>query len=132
MGQSYRQISQSVTDVEKCFRLFEVQPSVTDLPNAHVLSISKADRKRKKVFEIQFNNISFKYTAKNQMKSCLGSLHDVSFNAAAGQTTAIVGKSGIGKTYAYKLFLKMFSILSNVFEALKASSHLFIFVIPCF
>jgi len=69
--------------------------------------------------EIEFKNVSFKYPDRD-----LGVLKNVSFKVKAGETLAIFGETGSGKTTIYNLLLRMYDhdqgqILFDGFDSRK-------------
>ena len=91
LGVIYREIKQSLADMEKMFVLLDQHREVADDPSAPPLAIRQA--------EVRFAHVDFSYEAKRQI------LFDVDFTIAAGTTTAVVGHSGSGKsTLARQLF----------------------------
>lgn len=103
LGTSYRAINEAVTDLEKCVKLFKVEPVVVDHPNA--IDIRNA------AFELnggshrgslEFRNVCFSYTAEGAEKDGQEIIKNLSFYARPGDTTAIVGPSGSGKRYVIK------------------------------
>src|SRR5689334_3128824 len=84
LGMVYRNIKQSLTDLESMFRLLQVKPEVEDRPDATVLQVSRG--------EVVFDQVSFAYDPRRPI------LKDVSFRVAPGGILAIVGPSGAGKS----------------------------------
>ncbi|KAF2998231.1 hypothetical protein E8E13_005592 [Curvularia kusanoi] len=80
-------------DAERLLFLLKTSPSITDAPEAYPLSIRDA--------EVQFTNVSFRYAEGRY------ALHDVSFTASPGQTIALVGETGAGKSSILKLLLRL-------------------------
>ncbi|MDE1932347.1 MAG: ABC transporter ATP-binding protein/permease, partial [Alphaproteobacteria bacterium] len=77
LGMVYRNIKQSLTDLESMIRLLGVKPEVVDKPNAPALSVTRG--------EIVFDHVSFAYDPRRPI------LEDVSFRVPPGHTLAIVG-----------------------------------------
>ncbi len=96
--------SQVETSVERVVTLLETQPTVIDRPEAKTLQDLRT---------LEFQNVSFAYPGKKRKV-----LQNVSFSLEAGQTLALVGPSGTGKTTITKLMLRFYeptegSILIN-------------------
>lgn len=96
LGWGWREIRQSVIDLEKLFGLLGMTPEVADAENAHDLkNISGA---------VQFEHVAFSHDGR------FAGLHDVSFDLPAGQHLAIVGPSGAGKSTLLKLLFRFFDV----------------------
>jgi ATP-binding cassette subfamily B protein len=96
LGFAYREIRQSIIDMEAMVDLRRQKPAVADAPNARDLpeaQVAGAD--------LAFNKVSFRHTARSQ------GLDEVSFRAPPGSTTGIVGTSGAGKTTLVRLALRL-------------------------
>jgi ATP-binding cassette subfamily B protein len=94
MGLVYREIRQSMIDLEMMFDLLEQSPEVEDRPLAKPLVVSQG--------ALRFENVSFFYDARRQI------LKDVTFEARAGKTLAIVGPSGAGKSTLSRLIFRFY------------------------
>jgi ABC-type transport system involved in Fe-S cluster assembly fused permease/ATPase subunit len=96
LGFAYREIRQSIIDMEAMVDLRRQVPAVADAVNARELPealVHGAD--------LAFTDVSFRHTARSQ------GLDGVSFRAPPGSTTAIVGPSGAGKTTLVRLALRL-------------------------
>ena len=96
LGFAYREIRQSIIDMEAMIDLRRQVPAVADAPNARDLpeaQVAGAD--------LAFNKVAFRHTARSQ------GLDGVSFRAPPGSTTGIVGTSGAGKTTLVRLALRL-------------------------
>ena len=96
LGVIYREIKQSLADMEKMFGLLDQHREVADVPGAPELQIESA--------ELRFSNIDFSYEKKRQI------LFDVDFTVAAGTTTAVVGHSGSGKSTLARLLFRFYDV----------------------
>ncbi|WP_194726880.1 ABCB family ABC transporter ATP-binding protein/permease [Noviherbaspirillum malthae] len=96
LGVIYREIKQSLADMERLFKLLDQHREVADVPEAKPLAIQGA--------EVKFSHVDFSYEAKRQI------LFDVDFTIPAGTTTAVVGHSGSGKSTLSRLLFRFYDI----------------------
>jgi len=96
LGVIYREIKQSLADMEKMFVLLDQHREVADDSSAPPLAIRQA--------EVRFAHVDFSYEAKRQI------LFDVDFTIAAGTTTAVVGHSGSGKSTLARLLFRFYDV----------------------
>lgn len=95
MGAVYRDMRQSLLDMETMFKLQDVQPRVHDLPTAKPLEFKGG--------EIKFENVTFGYHPDRQI------LKNASFTIPAGQRVVIVGPSGSGKSTILRLLFRFYT-----------------------
>ncbi|MGH6991403.1 MAG: ABCB family ABC transporter ATP-binding protein/permease, partial [Stellaceae bacterium] len=96
LGMVYRNIKQSLTDLESMFRLIGETPEIADRPSAPALQVTQG--------EIAFDHVSFSYDRRREI------LKDVSFRVPAGSTVAIVGPSGAGKSTIARLLFRFYDV----------------------
>jgi ATP-binding cassette subfamily B protein len=94
LGVIYREIKQSLIDMDRMFSLLEQHREIADAPGAVPLAVRGA--------EIRFEGVDFAYDARRQV------LHDVSFVVPAGSTTAVVGATGSGKSTLARLLFRFY------------------------
>jgi ATP-binding cassette, subfamily B, heavy metal transporter len=103
LGVIYREIKQSLTDMDRMFSLLNTEKEIADSPNAHPLRINNPSYGP----DVRFENVSFHYESKREI------LHNVSFNIPAGTTTAVVGQSGAGKSTLARLLFRFYDVQSG-------------------
>lgn len=96
LGVIYREIKQSLADMERLFTLLDEHREVADKHHAKALAVSGA--------EVRFSHVDFSYETKRQI------LFDVDFTIPAGSTTAVVGHSGSGKSTLSRLLFRFYDI----------------------
>jgi ATP-binding cassette, subfamily B, heavy metal transporter len=96
LGMVYRNIKQSLTDLESMFRLLAVHAEIEDRPGALPIRVGSG--------EIVFDRVSFRYDPRRAI------LHDVSFRVPPGGTVAIVGPSGAGKSTIARLLFRFYDV----------------------
>jgi ATP-binding cassette, subfamily B, heavy metal transporter len=126
LGVIYREIKQSLTDLDKMFTLMEKEREVADAPGALALVISSPNSVRSELVEglqqaqpernvklvdeegatVRFENVSFAYDAKDGRPI----LHHISFEIPAGKTVAVVGPSGAGKSTLARLLYRFYDV----------------------
>jgi ATP-binding cassette subfamily B protein len=97
IGNQYNQALIAMAGAERVFRLIDVVPDWTDSPTAVDLPAPRGQGAR-----IEFRNLSFGYDAARPV------LHEVSFIAEPGQTVALVGHTGSGKSSIINLAAKFY------------------------
>jgi ATP-binding cassette subfamily B protein len=96
LGVLYREIKQSLTDLDKMFTLMEREREIADVPGAQPLKLQGAS--------VAFQNVSFAYDPARPI------LHDISFEIPAGKTVAVVGPSGSGKSTLARLLFRFYDV----------------------
>jgi len=96
LGVIYRELKQSLTDMDRMFALMEANREIADLPQAPELKLGGA--------QVAFEQVNFSYDPARQI------LHDVDFTIAAGTTTAVVGHSGSGKSTLARLLFRFYDL----------------------
>jgi ATP-binding cassette, subfamily B, heavy metal transporter len=105
LGVIYREIKQSLTDLEKMFTLMEREREIADVPGAVALDVSASS-------SVAFEHVNFSYDVATAAKPNAGRaiLHDISFEIPAGKTVAVVGPSGSGKSTLARLLFRFYDV----------------------
>ena len=106
LGVLYREIKQSLTDLDKMFSLIEREREVADLPGAEPLKLSLplGEGRGEGGASVAFSHVNFAYEAARPI------LHDISFEIPAGKTVAVVGPSGSGKSTLARLLFRFYDV----------------------
>jgi ATP-binding cassette subfamily B protein len=99
LGMVYRNIKQSLLDMDRMFRLLSANREVEDRPGAPEVPPGPAT--------VAFHDVDFFYEKARRI------LHGVSFSIAAGQRVAVVGHSGSGKSTLARLLYRFYDISSG-------------------
>ncbi len=109
LGVIYREIRQSITDMARMFGLMSEHQEVADRADAHVLGAI-----RPIAGEVIFDEVKFAYEPDRLI------LQGVSFHVPAGQTYAVVGPSGGGKSTLARLLFRFYDVTSG---AIRVDGH---------
>jgi ATP-binding cassette, subfamily B, heavy metal transporter len=125
LGVLYREIKQSLTDMERMFRLMDENKEIADAPDAIELRADSGAR-------VVFDKVAFAYDAARPI------LKDVSFVIEPGTTTAVVGASGAGKSTLSRLLFRFYDVAAgsisvngtDIRKITQSSLHSSIGVVP--
>ena len=92
-GTVYREIRQSLTDMENLFTLWEEKPNLTD---------SEKTLHKSEEASIRFENVSFDYDARRTI------IQNISFEVPNGKKVALVGPTGAGKSTISRLLFRFY------------------------
>ncbi|MEY3524371.1 MAG: hypothetical protein RIR92_436 [Pseudomonadota bacterium] len=107
LGVIYREIKQSLTDLERMFGLLEKNREVADLPSAQPLQLEHSP-------EVRFEHVHFAYEPDRPI------LHGISLTIPAGKTVAVVGPSGSGKSTLARLLFRFYDVQQG---AIRIDGH---------
>lgn len=93
---SIRRFTSMITDSERLLQLFQTKATIVDAPGAVDITIKDG--------EVEFDEVDFAYNARKS------TLTDVSFKAKSGQTVALVGETGGGKSTILKLLYRYYDV----------------------
>ena len=99
LGFAYREIRNALVNMESMFGLMDVPAEIADKPGAPALKVAGG--------EIVFDHVDFHYEKARPI------LHDVSFRVAPGDTVAIVGSSGAGKSTVSRILFRFYDVASG-------------------
>ncbi|MBS0513489.1 MAG: ABC transporter ATP-binding protein/permease [Proteobacteria bacterium] len=106
LGVLYREIRQSLTDIERMFGLMHQHREIADAPDALDLPAGPAS--------VRFEHVGFAYDTKRPI------LFDVDFEIPAGSTVAVVGHSGSGKSTLARLLYRFYDVQQG---AIRINGH---------
>jgi ABC-type transport system involved in Fe-S cluster assembly fused permease/ATPase subunit len=96
MNSSYRYMATSLVDAERVLQLIRTKPTVTEGDDVKDLVVTDA--------KVEFENVEFSYDERKPV------LKNVNFTAEPGQTIALVGETGGGKSTILKLLFRFYDI----------------------
>ena len=102
LGMVYRNIKQSLTDLEQMTALLAVKPEIEDRPGAPALIVGRG--------AVIFRRVDFSYDSRRSI------LSDVDFQLPPGSKIAIVGPSGAGKSTIARLLFRFYDVEAGAIE----------------
>lgn len=107
LSQFYNQLITSIAKAERIFEILDTPPKIVDSPDAKDLGTIKGD--------VEFENVTFGYEGVNPVtgaviKTAKKVLQNTSFTVKAGETIALVGPTGAGKSTIVNLISRFYDI----------------------
>lgn len=102
LGNNFNQVQLSFFAIERVFELMEAKPAITDKENAIELKDNYKN--------IEFKNVNFEYIPGVPV------LKDISLKVNRGETVALVGNSGGGKTTIVNLLPRFYDVTSGCIQ----------------
>ena len=102
LGMVYRNIKQSLTDLEQLMALVKIPPEIEDRPGAPALAVTHG--------AVVFRQVDFRYDPRREI------LGDVDFAVPPGGSVAIVGPSGAGKSTIARLLFRFYDVSAGAIE----------------
>ena len=96
LGTIFREVQHCLTDMERMFKLLDVQPDVTEPPDAPALKISGAT--------VRFSAVHFAYRPDREI------IKGIDFTIDSGKKVAVVGASGGGKSTLARLLFRFYDV----------------------
>ena len=94
ISQFYNQLVTNMTGAERIFEILDIEPDIKDAVDCSELPELKG--------EVEFKNVTFSYDESKKV------LDDVSFSVEPGETIALVGPTGVGKTTIINLISRFY------------------------
>jgi len=96
LSEKYNILQSAMTASDRVFKLLDTQPSIVAPPMPRAFPVESA--------AIDFDHVWFAYQGEDWV------LRDVSFRIEAGQTVAVIGHTGAGKTTLISLLLRYYDV----------------------
>ncbi len=98
----YNQLLVAMASSERVFEILDTKPDVTDRPAAKTLPTIRG--------RVDFKDVSFSYDNEREV------LRDINFSVEPGQTVALVGHTGAGKTSIINLLARFYETVDGRIE----------------
>ena len=119
IGGVYREVRQSLLDMEAMYQLLDTKPSIADESESTETALSTTNSRERLVYDpykmgttVKFEDVHFEYPASTGLASQGGTsrriLNGLSLEIPRGQTVALVGSSGCGKSTILRLLYRFY------------------------
>ncbi len=107
LSQFYNQLITAIAKAERIFEILDTEPKIVNAPDAKDLGTIKGS--------VEFENVTFGYEGVNPVtgavvKSAKNVLQNTCFSVKAGETIALVGPTGAGKSTIVNLLSRFYDI----------------------
>ncbi|KAK1962271.1 ABC transporter [Colletotrichum sublineola] len=99
LSHNYRYLMKDLVDAERLLSLLQTKSTIVDKEDATVLRDAKGC--------VAFEDVNFSYDPRRP------TIHNLNISAAPGQTVALVGETGAGKSSIMKLLLRFYDVTSG-------------------
>ncbi len=96
----YNQIITNIAGAERIFEVLDTEPEITDAADVHEIGEIRG--------KVDFEHVSFSYDGEHRV------LDDVSFHIMPGETIALVGATGAGKTTIVNLISRFYDVQDGI------------------
>jgi ABC-type multidrug transport system fused ATPase/permease subunit len=96
LAAEYTELQRAMVSGSRILELLDVEPQIKDSPQATELKDTQG--------KIRFDHVSFGYTPENEI------LHDINLTIEPGETVAIVGRTGAGKSSLVNLISRFYEV----------------------
>jgi ATP-binding cassette subfamily B protein len=100
LSMEYTELQRAMASGARIFELLDIEPEIRNLPGAIELPTAKG--------EIRFDHVSFAYEPGSEV------LHDINLAVRPGETVAIVGQTGSGKSSLVNLIARFYEVEKGV------------------
>ncbi len=98
LGNLSGKVQEGLAAIESVYELLDEKPSIVDRPGAKPLHLAKG--------ALSFRNVGFAYEPEGQTRA----VQEFNLEVAGGQTVALVGRSGAGKSTIINLVPRLFDV----------------------
>ena len=99
MANQFEQLQKAMVSADRIFELLDMEPQVSERPGAAKLTAVRG--------EVRYEGVDFYYTPETPI------LHQVDLQIRAGETVALIGPTGAGKTTLVSLLLRYYDVVQG-------------------